>query len=247
MPRFVERYRRRLAQALRRHSCSEERTIDSRMNDRHRLFEILRREGVHSPHVLAAMELIPREQFVPPALAERAYENRALPIGSGQTISQPSIVARMTTSLKVDRRCRVLEVGTGSGYQTAILAALAREVYTIERHEELSRQAADRLAKLGWRNVHYLVGDGTIGWPGESPFDRILITASGPRVPKNLLEQLAEGGRLVAPIGNDDEESQRLVVYAKQDGHFTCQDLGGCRFVPLVGEQGWPEDFSENA
>jgi protein-L-isoaspartate(D-aspartate) O-methyltransferase len=198
-------------------------------------------QGINDLDVLAAIQNIPREWFVPPDLVDRAYDNTPLPIGMGQTISQPMIVAKMTSALAIEKDSRVLEVGTGSGYQTAILARLAPEVFTIERFDELSRLAMDRLASLGVTNVRSRVGDGTLGWPEAAPFDRIILTAAGPRIPPALVKQLAEGGRLVLPI-ESTPGVQTLYLFRKHHGELEPQSLGGCRFVRLIGEEGWSEN-----
>jgi protein-L-isoaspartate(D-aspartate) O-methyltransferase len=166
-----------------------------------------------------------------------AYEDRPLPIGSDQTISQPYIVALSTEALGLDPTHRVLEVGTGSGYQTAILAELAGEVFTVERLPELSASAQDRLAALGYRNVRFRVGDGTRGWPEEGPFDAILVTAGAPRVPGGLLSQLAPHGRLVIPVGG--RFSQELILVRRDGEQWVQRRLCPCTFVPLIGEEGW--------
>jgi protein-L-isoaspartate(D-aspartate) O-methyltransferase len=197
-------------------------------------------QGMNDLDVLAAIQNVPRELFVPANLIDRAYDNGALPIGHGQTISQPTIVARMTSALAIDRDSRVLEVGTGSGYQTAILSRLAAEVFTIERVEELARAAEARLGQLGVTNVRFRVGDGTLGWPELAPFDRIILTASGPKVPETLAGELAEGGRMVLPI-ESAPGVQHLYLYRKYAGELEPQSLGGCRFVRLVGAEGWAE------
>jgi protein-L-isoaspartate(D-aspartate) O-methyltransferase len=195
-------------------------------------------QGINDLDVLAAMQTLPREIFIPQDEQERAYLNIAIPIGQGQTISQPTIVAKMTSALALDKSCRVLEVGTGSGYQTAILAQLAGDVFTIERLAELSLQARERLSSLGLTNVEFAVGDGTLGWPEKGPFDRIILTAAGPKIPPPLIDQLAEGGRMVLPI-ESSPGIQQLYLYRKRDGELEPQSLGGCRFVPLVGAEGW--------
>lgn len=195
-------------------------------------------QGINDLDVLAAMQTLPREIFIPQDEQERAYLNIAIPIGQGQTISQPTIVAKMTSALALDKSCRVLEVGTGSGYQTAILAQLAGDVFTIERLAELSLTARERLSSLGLTNVEFAVGDGTLGWPEKGPFDRIILTAAGPKIPPPLIDQLAEGGRMVLPI-ESSPGIQQLYLYRKRDGELEPQSLGGCRFVPLVGAEGW--------
>ncbi len=199
----------------------------------------LRDRGIVDPRVLEAMEKIPRERFVPFELVDQAYADRALGIGCGQTISQPFIVALMTEALELDGSETVLEIGTGSGYQTAILAELAREVLSIERKSPLVGQARKTLDELGYRNVTIRIGDGTLGWPERAPFSRIIATAMAYECPPALFEQLAEGGILVIPLG--DRESQILEAIRKIEGRMQSIALSGCRFVPLIGEQGWPE------
>jgi len=201
---------------------------------RRMLDEQLIGRGVHSPRVLDAMAWVERARFVPETLQAAAYADRALPIACDQTISQPYIVALMTDALELSGSERVLEIGTGSGYQTAVLAQLAAWVVTVERHAELSQLAAARLHEQGYRKVTFLVGDGTQGWPELAPYDRILVTAAGPEVPPALFEQLAEGGILVAPLGPAD--SQELQQIRKVGGQPMVRSLGGCRFVPLVGQ-----------
>lgn len=188
--------------------------------------------GIGDQRVLDAIDRVPRERFVGPAAEEAAYADRALPIDCGQTISQPYIVALMTEALRLSGSERVLEVGTGSGYQTAILAELAREVITIERHGELSLQAARVLGNLGYRNIRFIVGDGSQGWPELAPYERIIVTAAAVRVPPPLVEQLAEAGILVIPIGGD--EGQELQSIQKQAGGLNPMLLSYCRFVPLI-------------
>jgi len=197
--------------------------------------------GVRDRRVLAAMREIPRDRFVEPALAPRAYEDGPLAIGIGQTISQPYIVALMSEALGLVGTERVLEVGTGSGYGAAVLGRLAREVYTIERHPMLADRAASRLAGLGFCNVHVSVGDGTLGLPEQAPFEAVVVTASGPRVPPALLEQLAIGGRIVIPVG-EHQDHQRLMRIDRQSRvQYEAVDLGGVAFVPLVGAEGWEQ------
>lgn len=200
----------------------------------------LRARGVQDERLLDVMSRIPRERFMPAAIRHMAYDDRALPIGSGQTISQPFIVALMTEALELSPESRVLEIGTGSGYQAAILASLAGQVYTIERHEDLTTLARQAVADLGIENVHFLVGDGTLGYADAAPYDAIMVTATGPRMPKPLWEQLGEGGRLVMPIGQEDH--QLLQVIQKIEGRAHTETLSACRFVPLVGVEGWNED-----
>jgi protein-L-isoaspartate(D-aspartate) O-methyltransferase len=199
--------------------------------------EQIRRRGVRDPRVLAAMERIPRHLFLPEELRDLAYADEPLPIGEGQTISQPFIVAEMTAALRLSGSEKVLEIGTGSGYQTAILAALCREVVTLERFPSMSVEASKRLMTLGVRNVFYEVGDGSLGSPANAPFDRILSAAASPSVPAPWIDQLAEGGVMVLPVGGRLEQS--LARVAKRDGKPVSEFLGGCRFVPLVGVHGF--------
>jgi len=199
----------------------------------------LRHRSIADRRVLEVMGRIPRHEFVPPEYASEAYANWPLPIGEGQTISQPYIVALMSEALELTGREKVLELGTGSGYQTAILAELAGEVWSIERSPILSQAAQDRLRSLGYGDVHCVVGDGTAGLPKEAPFDCILATGSLPAVPEPLLGQLSPQGRFVGPVGRMTE--QRLVCIAYHPPRFVRRILGACRFVPLVGADGWPE------
>ena len=197
----------------------------------------LRRRGITHVAVLAAMQKVPRHEFVPPDLRGQAYEDIPLPIGSGQTISQPYIVAAMTAALRVHPGDRVLEIGTGCGYQAAVLSLLAREVFSIERRAELASSASQRLERLGFSNVHVHCGDGSVGLPELAPFDDILVAAAAPAVPKPLLDQLAQEGRMIIPIG--DADSQDLQLIERHGEAFPSRLLEGCRFVPLVGHHGW--------
>lgn len=194
--------------------------------------------GIRDERVLAAMNTVARHLFVPDALRSQAYKDNALPIAGGQTISQPFIVARMTELLELKGRERVLEIGTGTGYQTAVLALLARKVYTVERIESLAAEARERLMGMGYRNISYKAADGTEGWQIYAPFDAILVAAGGPDVPEPLLDQLEAGGRLVLPVGND-RTSQRLVRVTREENGFKREDCGPCSFVPLIGQHGW--------
>jgi protein-L-isoaspartate(D-aspartate) O-methyltransferase len=203
--------------------------------------------GVRDPAVLEAMRSVPREAFLPPELEEFAYADAPLPIERGQTISQPYIVALMAAAAKLRPGDRVLEVGTGTGYAAAILGRIAREVYTIERHEELAQVAARRLSELGFANVTVRHGDGTLGWPEHAPYEAIVVAAGGPKVPEALLDQLAPGGRLVIPVGEGREVQQLLRVVRQADGALRREDLGGVRFVPLIGAQGWEAPSAERA
>jgi protein-L-isoaspartate(D-aspartate) O-methyltransferase len=195
--------------------------------------EQIERRGVRDPRVLAALEKVPRHKFVRGALVSEAYADHALPIGGGQTISQPYIVAVMTAALQLHGGERVLEVGTGSGYQAAVLAELGAEVYSIEILPELAKEAAERLAGLGYGRVRVRAGDGYRGWPEASPFDGILVTASAPRIPEPLKEQLKDGGRLVIPVG---DLFQELRVLTRHGTTFTEEQLFPVRFVPMTGE-----------
>ena len=196
------------------------------------------RRGIADPAVLGAMSSVPRERFVEPCLVEAAYDDCALPIDADQTISQPYIVALMTEALELGPGDRVLEIGTGSGYAAAVLGRIADSVWTIERHRCLADQAAERLAALGADNVTVVVGDGTLGWPDAAPYDAIVVTAGGPSVPAALIDQLADGGRLVMPVGTEwrDQELERV---RRHGADLRTESLGPVRFVPLVGEQGW--------
>jgi protein-L-isoaspartate(D-aspartate) O-methyltransferase len=199
-----------------------------------RLLMELRRAGIADTRVLGALEKTPRELFVPEAFQDQAYENVALPIGHGQTVSQPYVVALMTERLEVGERYKVLEIGTGSGYQTAILARLARRVFSIERHRELLREAERRFRELRLHNIICRFGDGSRGWPAQAPFDRILVAAAAADVPTTLADALAPDGVLVVPVGEDYRDQQLLRVRRKEGGGFSTEDLGWVRFVPLV-------------
>lgn len=188
--------------------------------------------------VLDAMNRVPRHLFVPEALASQAYKDNALPIAAGQTISQPFIVARMTELLELKGKERVLEVGAGSGYQTAILALLARRVFALERIPVLESEAKRRLLAMGFRNFSMRCDDGTNGWPFYAPFDAILVAAGGPTVPGPLVSQLEIGGRLVVPVG-DDQRSQTLIRVTRTETGVESEDFGPCSFVPLIGNHGW--------
>ncbi|MEP0841402.1 MAG: protein-L-isoaspartate(D-aspartate) O-methyltransferase [Phycisphaerae bacterium] len=200
--------------------------------------EQIRARGVRDERVLAVMQRVPRERFLPPEEAAWAYTDRALPLAGGQTISQPYIVAAMTEALGVQPDHRVLEVGTGSGYQTAVLAELAAEVYTLERLDSLQRAARETLALLGVLNVAYRVGDGTLGWPEAAPFDGIIVAAAAPRVPPSLVRQLRDGGRLVIPVGPEDH--QTLTIVERVGDTIREWPQFACRFVKLIGQEGWP-------
>ncbi len=203
-----------------------------------RLIMELRNAGVTNTAVLSAIELVPREIFLPETFQDRAYDNRALPIGLGQTISQPLVVAIMTDALELNDRMKVLEIGTGSGYQTAILARLCRRVYTIERHKPLLREAEARLETLKVRNVTTRHADGAKGWPEQAPFERIIVTAAAAEPPPRLLEQLADGGIMVVPVGGNGD--QDLVRIRRKGDAFETEHLCGVRFVPLVEGTDFP-------
>jgi protein-L-isoaspartate(D-aspartate) O-methyltransferase len=199
--------------------------------------EQLRARGIGDGRVLAAMGKVPREEFISADDAKNAYGDFPLPIGESQTISQPYIVAAMIEALEVRPEDRVLEVGTGTGYQAAILGELAKEVWTIERHAELADRAREILQMLGYANVHVVTGDGSLGLAEHAPYDKILVAAAAPRVPETLVAQLADGGRLVIPVGTRQE--QQVLVVRKMGEETVITQREGCRFVPLVGEQGW--------
>ncbi|MDB4958789.1 MAG: protein-L-isoaspartate O-methyltransferase [Myxococcales bacterium] len=204
--------------------------------------EQLRRRDIIDPQVLAAFGTVPREQFVIPTTEGRAYDDSPLPIGFGQTISQPYVVAMTVQALALHGHERVLEIGTGSGYAAAILSCLAREVHTVERIEDLAAHAAVRLERLGFHNIHVHHGDGSLGWPAAALYEAIAVAAGAPRPPQSLLDQLTIGGRMVLPTGEVDD--QRLVRITRRDEHtFVEEDLGDVRFVPLVGVEGWPEQI----
>ena len=203
-----------------------------------RLLMTLRRSGITDTQVLGAIERVPREVFIPATFHDQAYEDMALPIGMGQTISQPMVVARMTQALEVTDRHKVLEIGTGSGYQAAVLAKLCRRLYTIERHKELLDIAVHRLETLRVRNVTALAADGTRGWPEQAPFERILVTAAhgGNEPPVALVDQLAVGGLMVIPMG-DEKRKQRVVRYRRTEEGLDREDLWPVRFVPLLPDK----------
>ena len=206
------------------------------MNDDHRKIQLLmalRNQGVRDQRVLEAIEMVPRELFLEEVFAGRAYDDNALPIACGQTISQPFIVAFMTDRLKLDKRHKVLEIGTGSGYQTAILAELCRRVYTIERYRTLANQAGERFKTLKLTNITQMTGDGTKGWPNQAPFERIIVTAAAPEVPPALLEQLAPGGIMIIPLDSAPGR-QDLYRITRTETGYDREHLLPVRFVPLV-------------
>jgi protein-L-isoaspartate(D-aspartate) O-methyltransferase len=197
----------------------------------------IRKRGVTDERVLSAMASVPRHEFVPPFWTNQAYADEPLPIGHGQTISQPYIVAAMVAALALAGPENVLEIGTGCGYQAAVLSLLAREVHTLELLPDLAQSAGERVQRLGYANVHVHAGDGTLGWLAYSPYNAILIAAAAPSIPEPLLQQLAEDGRLIAPVG--DLDKQELHVIIRHEGKLVLRSGGPCRFVPLLGEYGW--------
>lgn len=202
--------------------------------------EQLELRGITDPRLLEAFHRVPRHLFVPPEQQAQAYEDHPVPIGAGQTISQPYMVALMVQLLKLQGHERVLEIGTGSGYQLAILAELSLEAYSVERLPELASGALRRLERLGCLNVHISPGNGSLGWPEHAPYDGIVVAAGSPRIPPPLIEQLADGGRLVIPVGSP--QTQTLMLAEKRAGRVRVTALTQCVFVPLVGEHGWPSD-----
>ncbi len=206
---------------------------------RARMVENLRGQyKIADERVLEAMNRVPRHLFVPPAIQSQAYKDNALPIAGGQTISQPYIVARMSELLGLKGRERVLEIGSGSGYQTAVLALIARKVFAVERLPNLASDSKDRLLRLGFRNISYKNADGTEGWLSYAPFDAILVAAGGPGVPEPLVAQLEIGGKMVIPVG-DGKDRQMLVRVTRKEKGFETESCGPCAFVPLIGEHGW--------
>jgi len=206
---------------------------------RHMIETQLRRRGIRDERVLEAMRMVPRHEFVPADLMDAAYDDRPLPIGERETISQPYIVAAITEAAHVARGDRVLEIGGGSGYQAAILAQLGATVYSIEINARLAEQACERVERLGYSNVQVIAGDGSEGLAAHAPYDVIIVSAGTPSVSPILLGQLADGGRLVAPVGN--MRQQELLLLSQHDGQITTRRLDPCQFVPLVGKGGWPE------
>jgi len=215
-------------------------SVDGQMSGaRRRLVETLREKGIRDLAVLRAFDLTPRHTFVPTGVRHRAYEDAPLPIGSGQTISQPSIHARYLEILGLKGQERVLEIGTGSGYQTVLLSHLFAQVFTIERISALYTAARDNIARAGATNVSMLLGDGTVGWRQYSPYDAILVSAGGPTIPQPLVDQLAEGGRMIVPVGGREEQVLKLVE--KRGCAVNISDVAPVRFVPLFGTHGWEQ------
>jgi protein-L-isoaspartate(D-aspartate) O-methyltransferase len=200
----------------------------------------LRRRGIYDERVLHAMETVPRHEFVPWQLQREAYRDSPVPIGEGQTISQPYIVGHMLQALQLGSQDKVLEVGTGTGYEAAVMSRIVQEVYTIERFASLAEAAKKSFDRLGYTNIHVLVGDGSRGYPEAAPYDAIIVAAAAPRVPEALLEQLGDGGRMIIPVGPSD--LQQLFLVSKHDGNIKKRSLDACRFVPLVGEHGYAEE-----
>jgi protein-L-isoaspartate(D-aspartate) O-methyltransferase len=196
--------------------------------------------GVRDELVLGAMDKVPRELFLPKEFREFAYEDSPLPIGDEQTISQPYIVAFMAEALMLKGGEKILEIGAGSGYGAAVLAEIAAEVYTVERLRKLAERAAATLAKLGYRNVHVLHGDGSRGWPQHAPYDGIAVAAGAPQIPESLKEQLKIGGRLVIPVGPDQRAQELIRIVRVSQSEYRTENIGDVRFVPLIGVEGWP-------
>jgi len=214
------------------------RPVDTELRGaRQRLVETLREKGIRDLAVLRAFELTPRHAFVPTGIRHRAYEDSALPIGNGQTISQPWVHARYLELLQLAGKERVLEIGTGSGYQTVLLSHLVAQVFSIERIPALVQLARENIQRAGANNVSLLMGDGTIGWREYAPYNAILVSAGAPSIPQPLLEQLAEGGRLLVPVGDRDE--QKLVIATRTNGQIVMREEAPMRFVPLIGSHGW--------
>lgn len=206
---------------------------------RDRMITLLREHyKIRDENVLRAMSEVPRHQFVPDALRSQSYKDNALPIASKQTISQPYIVARMSELLELNPQSKVLEIGSGSGYQTAILAKLAGKIYAIERVPVLVREAQEKLQRFNINNVTLICADGTLGWQAHAPFDAILVAAGSPNLPQPLLNQIKIGGRLVLPVG-ENQQTQRLIRVTRNNNGFQTEDFGACAFVPLIGEHGW--------
>jgi len=226
----VQPANKKLSGALQAYSIPRERMV-ARLREHY---------GIRDPRVLEAMKNVPRHFFVPEALQGRAYGDHALPISANQTISQPYIVARMTELLELDNNSKVLEIGAGSGYQTAVLAKVAAQVYSIERIGDLAREAQARIRQLDIYNATVKCFDGTLGWAANGPYDAVLVAAGGPTVPEPLVNQLKMGGRLVVPVG-ESREAQRLIRVIRTDKGIKQEDHGACAFVPLIGQHGWSD------
>ncbi len=213
--------------------------MDEYKFSRDRMLQLLREKyEIRDENVLRAMNEVPRQRFVPDALKSQAYKDNALPIASKQTISQPFIVARMSELLELIPQSKVLEIGAGSGYQSAILSKLAGEIYAVERVPILVKEAQSKLDQLNITNVKLVCADGTLGWQTHAPFDAILVAAGSPKIPEPLLNQLKIGGRLVLPVG-ENQQTQRLIRVTRRQNDFHTEDFGRCSFVPLIGEHGW--------
>jgi len=217
------------SEAIHLHAGQRRKMVEEQLGDR----------GIRDLRLLEVMSRVPRHLFTLDSLQHRAYGDTPLPIGENQTISQPYIVAAMTEALGLKGHERVLEIGTGSGYQTAVVAELAAQVFTIERLNGLSRQAQKILEGLGYANIVFKMFDGTYGWPDQAPFDAILVTAAAKEIPEALIKQLGDGGKLVGPAGSADK--QKLIVLTKKGDRVSKREIGDCKFVPLVGKYGWPE------
>jgi protein-L-isoaspartate(D-aspartate) O-methyltransferase len=216
--------------------------MDEYQIPRERMIALLREHyKIRDAAVLRAMSEVPRHLFVPDALKSQAYKDNALPIASKQTISQPFIVARMTELLELNSQSKVLEIGAGSGYQTAILSRIAGQIYAVERVSILVREAQEKFQRFNIKNVTLACADGSLGWQAHAPFDAILVAAGSPTIPQPLLNQLKIGGRLVLPVGAD-QKTQKLIRVTRAERNFTTEDFGACAFVPLIGEHGWQND-----
>ncbi|KAF3362876.1 Protein-L-isoaspartate O-methyltransferase [Chlamydiales bacterium STE3] len=211
--------------------------MDTFAKKRFEMVDLIESRGIHNPLILESLKKTLRHYFVPEALADVAYTDSPLPIGDGQTISQPYIVALMIALSGITNESTVLEIGTGSGYAAAVLANIVKKVFTIERIESLGLQAQKRFEKLGISNVEVKIGDGTLGWPEKGPFDAIIVTAAAPIVPETLKAQLKEGGQMIIPVG--DVISQHLIRVTKQHNQLSQETLDSVRFVPLIGNEGW--------
>jgi protein-L-isoaspartate(D-aspartate) O-methyltransferase len=235
----VKRTNGSLGEAMLRRGKTRSVSTDYDKEREHMVKSQLARRGIKDTRVLEAMRQVPRHLFIPEGMRSLAYCDGPLPIGHGQTISQPYIVALMTETLELAGQEKVLEIGTGSGYQAAILSRLAWQVYSVERHAVLAQQAEKILAHLGYDNIVVRVSDGTLGWPEHSPYEAIIVTAAAPDIPRPLTDQLADGGRLVAPVGS--QWSQVLVKVRRQEDLLIRERLTAVAFVPLVGQYGWEE------
>ena len=231
--------------SLRKSQHESNSTKDTHAALRHKMVhEQIQNRGIHNPHVLEVMRKVPRHQFVEPAFLGQAYEDRALPIDCNQTISQPYIVAFMISALAVRRSDKVLEVGTGTGYQTALLAELAGYVVSVERLQSLAESAENRLTKLGYSNVNVVLADEKLGWRREAPYDAIIVAAAAPKLVRTFMDLREDGGRLMIPVGS--LENQQLIRVTRSGETFAVDTMGACRFVPLIGDDAWSEDDVKN-